>query len=47
MDFLSYLALVAGISSEADYIFIPEMPPPETWEQKLCDKLKQARFMLC
>ncbi|XP_018024643.1 LOW QUALITY PROTEIN: ATP-dependent 6-phosphofructokinase-like [Hyalella azteca] len=40
-----YLALVAGLTSEADYIFIPEYPPPQNWEDKLCDKLQQERAM--
>ena len=26
-----YLALAAGIASEADWIFIPENPPDENW----------------
>ncbi|RXG70717.1 ATP-dependent 6-phosphofructokinase, partial [Armadillidium vulgare] len=38
-----YLALVAGLTSEADYIFIPESPPPDNWQEKLCEKLTQAR----
>lgn len=40
---LSYLALISGIISEADYVFIPESPPPSDWARKLCDKLMQAR----
>lgn len=40
-----YLALVAGLTSEADYIFIPEYPPPENWEEKVCNKLQQERSM--
>ncbi|XP_066958422.1 ATP-dependent 6-phosphofructokinase isoform X9 [Macrobrachium rosenbergii] len=40
-----YLALVAGLTSEADYIFIPENPPPENWGEKLCSKLQQERSM--
>lgn len=38
-----YLALVAALTSEADYVFIPENPPPENWGEKICSKLKQAR----
>lgn len=38
-----YLALVAATISEADYVFIPESPPPNDWAVKLCNKLTQAR----
>lgn len=38
-----YLAIVAGVISEADYVFIPESPPPVDWEAKLCTKLEQER----
>ncbi|XP_055380281.1 ATP-dependent 6-phosphofructokinase isoform X1 [Condylostylus longicornis] len=38
-----YLALVAGLSSEADYIFIPESPPKPDWPQRLCQQLAQER----
>uniref|UniRef100_A0A2C9GUF9 ATP-dependent 6-phosphofructokinase n=1 Tax=Anopheles culicifacies TaxID=139723 RepID=A0A2C9GUF9_9DIPT len=38
-----YLAVVAGVISEADYVFIPESPPPRDWETKICDKLEQER----
>lgn len=39
-----YLAVVSGVISEADFIFVPESPPPVDWPEKLCDKLKQARM---
>lgn len=38
-----YLALVAGLSSEADYIFIPEAPPKTDWPVRLCQQLSQER----
>lgn len=38
-----YLALVAGLASAADWIFIPEMPPGEDWEERICKKLSQTR----
>eukprot|EP00095_Tigriopus_kingsejongensis_P002962 snap_masked-scaffold1455_size40601-processed-gene-0.1 protein:Tk02962 transcript:snap_masked-scaffold1455_size40601-processed-gene-0.1-mRNA-1 annotation:"phosphofructokinase" len=38
-----YLALVAGIVTEADYCFIPEWPPETNWPEKLCTKLKYGR----
>ncbi len=41
-----YLALVSALSSGADYVFIPEMPPEEEdWAAAVCDKIsanKQA-----
>ncbi|XP_042857911.1 ATP-dependent 6-phosphofructokinase-like isoform X5 [Penaeus japonicus] len=40
-----YLALVAALTSEADYVFIPENPPPENWQEKICGKLQQERSM--
>jgi hypothetical protein len=33
---------MAGISSEADFIFIPEDPAKPTWPQRICQKLSQA-----
>jgi len=38
-----YLALVAGIVTEADYVFIPEWPPETDWPERLCMKLQAAR----
>merc|ERR1719273_1671500 len=38
-----YLALVAGIVCEADFIFIPEWPPEKNWPEQLCTKLSSAR----
>ncbi|XP_076262866.1 ATP-dependent 6-phosphofructokinase isoform X2 [Rhynchophorus ferrugineus] len=38
-----YLALVAALTSEADYVFIPEDPAETDWPQKLCKKLMQER----
>lgn len=40
--FCSYLALVAALASEADYVFIPEDPAPQNWEEKICNKLYQV-----
>lgn len=39
-----YLALVAALTSEADYVFIPESPPPDDWQKRLCDKLEQVEM---
>ncbi|XP_068904708.1 ATP-dependent 6-phosphofructokinase isoform X3 [Tenebrio molitor] len=40
-----YLAIVAALTSEADYVFVPESPPPDDWQKRLCDKLEQERQM--
>ncbi|KAK0159412.1 hypothetical protein PV328_010290 [Microctonus aethiopoides] len=40
-----YLALVAAMCSEADFVFIPEWPPEQDWPNKLCKKLLQERLM--
>jgi len=39
-----YLAIVAALASEADFIFCPESPPPKDWPEKLCNKLALARI---
>lgn len=31
-----WLALMAGVSTGADFIFIPEKPPSENWEAEMC-----------
>ena len=38
-----YLALVAGVVCEADFVFIPEWPPETDWKSRMCTKLKAAR----
>jgi len=38
-----YLALVAGIVTEADFIFIPEWPVDSKWPDNLCNKLETER----
>merc|ERR1712142_1119315 len=38
-----YLALVAGIVTEADWVFVPEWPPETNWPEKLCKKLGTER----
>ena len=37
-----YLALVAGLASAADWVFLPEMPPEDDWEDRLCNKLSRV-----
>lgn len=34
-----YLALVTALACGADWVFIPEMPPDEGWEDHLCRRL--------
>eukprot|EP00794_Sanderia_malayensis_P011777 gene11777-12996_t len=38
-----YLALVAGIGVGADWIFLPEWPAEDGWEDHLCRQLKKGR----
>lgn len=40
-----YLALVAGIACSADWVFIPEDPPEDGWEDAMCEKLDEARHL--
>lgn len=35
----SYLALVSALACGADWVLIPEMPPEDSWEEKMCEKL--------
>lgn len=38
-----WLALLAGIATGADFVFIPESPPKtEDWESEMCDLLKSV-----
>ncbi len=38
-----YLALMSSIAGGCDYVFTPEMPPAQTWEEDICRKLHAAR----
>ncbi|KAK2889350.1 hypothetical protein Q8A67_014725 [Cirrhinus molitorella] len=38
-----YLALVTALACGADWVFIPEMPPEEGWEDHLCRRLTYQR----
>lgn len=41
-----WLALLAGLSSGADFIFIPESPPETNpWEDEMCAKIQRHRHM--
>ncbi|XP_037311873.1 ATP-dependent 6-phosphofructokinase, platelet type isoform X2 [Pungitius pungitius] len=38
-----YLALVSALACGADWVLIPEMPPEDGWEDKMCEKLSANR----
>ncbi|KAJ7322188.1 hypothetical protein JRQ81_018475 [Phrynocephalus forsythii] len=38
-----YLALVSALACGADYVFIPEYPPEEGWEEHMCMRLSENR----
>ncbi len=38
-----YLALMSAVSGGADYVLIPENPPEEGWEQRMCDLVRAGR----
>ncbi|XP_025060465.1 ATP-dependent 6-phosphofructokinase, platelet type isoform X3 [Alligator sinensis] len=38
-----YLALVSALACGADWVLIPEYPPEEGWEDKMCVKLSENR----
>ncbi|XP_027870242.1 phosphofructokinase, muscle a [Xiphophorus couchianus] len=38
-----YLALVSALSCGADWVFIPEVPPDDGWENHLCRRLADQR----
>nr|VZI07093.1 unnamed protein product [Spirometra erinaceieuropaei] len=38
-----YLALVSALACEADWVFIPEVPPTDDWPDKLCSKVQRNR----
>ena len=37
-----WLALMASVSTGADFAFIPENPPPKDWETQMCDIIKEV-----
>lgn len=39
-----WLALMAGVATGADFIFIPEKPREENWEEEMCDIVKRVRL---
>lgn len=38
-----YLALMSAIAGGCDYVLVPENPPEEGWEQRMCAALKRGR----
>ncbi|XP_038608544.1 ATP-dependent 6-phosphofructokinase, muscle type isoform X2 [Tachyglossus aculeatus] len=38
-----YLALVTALACGADWVFIPESPPEDDWEEHLCRRLSETR----
>uniref|UniRef100_A0A2K5C354 ATP-dependent 6-phosphofructokinase n=1 Tax=Aotus nancymaae TaxID=37293 RepID=A0A2K5C354_AOTNA len=38
-----YLALVSALGCGADWVFLPESPPEEGWEEQMCVKLSENR----
>ncbi|XP_041807318.1 ATP-dependent 6-phosphofructokinase, liver type [Chelmon rostratus] len=39
-----YLALVSALASGADWLFIPESPPQDGWEDRMCTRLETSRI---
>lgn len=37
-----YLAMVSALACGADWVFIPEMPPEDGWEDNMCQKLSEV-----
>ncbi|HRD50460.1 MAG TPA: 6-phosphofructokinase, partial [Candidatus Contendobacter sp.] len=38
-----YLALMSAIAGGTDYVLIPENPPAEGWEERMCEVLRNGR----
>lgn len=38
-----WLALMAGVSCGADFVFLPENPPSEDWEEDMCNVIMKHR----
>lgn len=37
-----YLALVSALACGADWVFLPESPPEEGWQETMCTKLSEV-----
>ena len=40
-----YLALMASLASAANWLIIPEQPPPEDWAQHMCRDIEEGRVI--
>lgn len=40
-----WLALMAGVSTGADFVFLPEKPPANGWENEMCDIISKVSFI--
>ena len=38
-----YLALMSAIAGGCDFVLIPENPPEEGWEERMCSALRRGR----
>lgn len=38
-----YLALMSAVAGGCDYVFVPELPPADGWEEDMCNKLQAGR----
>lgn len=41
-----WLALMAGVSTGADFVFIPEKPPSENWEEEMCGVISRVSAII-
>lgn len=39
-----WLALMAGVSTGADFVFLPEKPPANGWEDEMCEVIRKVNF---
>ncbi len=40
-----YLALMASLATAANWLMIPEQPPPDDWAQQMCRDIEQGRVI--
>lgn len=40
-----FLALKTALTAEADYLFMPEYPPPDNWPEVLYEKVIEVRWI--
>ena len=38
-----YLALMSALASGASWVLIPESPPPDGWEDRMCERIREGR----